>query len=227
MAGHGAAQEIPGARYAPAAAAAPYPGGQYALTPAAAPYLGGQATGHPHLQPDAYRDCLETDIMGQKYWFNPHTQASAWSSQQLIRMNQQFYAGLSYVPAGPGQQHGPKGELGWWVWQGADAGQHMGWTMEALWKKVQPSISGTGEGDRPAEPQEQGLRADLDVEEAGQPHSRYWYNPKTLANAWTREDPLHAKVPTAVGSMAPGVSTQVRGTTGPVSRADPVGEMVQ
>jgi len=93
---------------------------------------------HP---PDAEMD-VEVVESDQQYWFNPRTRARAWSRDQLVAANREFYAGISYTQVAPGNV-GPNGEGFCWVRaaRGSEP-QLSAWTLEQLHSQWRPDASG-------------------------------------------------------------------------------------
>ena len=82
-------------------------------------------------------DIIRTDQAGKTYWYNPKTRASAWTAEELIKMNHDFYAGVCIVKAAPGQR-GPMGQTSWFVRLGSSGKQqHQAWTLEELYELCQ------------------------------------------------------------------------------------------
>lgn len=81
-------------------------------------------------------DIAEADSDGQKYWYNPRTRACAWTRDELVKINREFYAHVTWVQ-GSSDARGPNGESLWWAWSNGDGTSHANWRLEDLYEKVQ------------------------------------------------------------------------------------------
>merc|ERR1712187_71913 len=71
---------------------------------------------------------------GSVYWYNPRTQATAWSKETLIKRNKEFYRSVKQIPARTSK--GPNGESKYWAWQMEDGQTQTAWSLQELYENL-------------------------------------------------------------------------------------------
>jgi len=87
--------------------------GACAVATAGLPATGDGLATSTHLNPEA--DVAEAEKDGRMYYYNSKTLATAWTRNDLVRLNREFYASVRWVQVAP---FGPDGQDMAWAWQG-------------------------------------------------------------------------------------------------------------
>lgn len=86
--------------------------------------------------PDARLDCQQAEQSAETYWFNPKTRATAWTQEELVDLNQEFYKGVSLAQASADVAHSCNDQQPYWVWKD-DMSSFSAWDLEELYSRFQ------------------------------------------------------------------------------------------